>query len=314
MLNRLRNRIRVQTDGQIKTGRDVVVGALLGAEEFGFATAPLVVCGCMMMRKCHTNGCPVGVATQDPELRKRYVGKPEHVIQFFHFIAREVREWMAALGFRTFDDMIGRSDLLDTNRAITFWKAKGLDFSAVFHRVDGPAGGMPLHRAAAVADPGRDGLRTAAAAGRCAGRRQAGRRFSVPIRNTDRAVGTLISSRIARRMATRGCPTDQITLEFEGSAGQSFGAFAAKGLTLILKGEANDYLGKGLSGGKIVVKPAPGASYDPAREHHRRQRAALWRDLRRGLSERAGRASGSPSATAGPGRWSKAWATTAANT
>ena len=136
VLNKLRDRIRVQTDGQIKTGRDVVVGALLGAEEFGFATAPLVVCGCMMMRKCHTNGCPFGVATQDPELRKRYVGQPEHVIQFFRFIARETRELMAQLGFRKFDDMVGRSDLLDVNQAVTFWKAKGLDFSAVFHRVD----------------------------------------------------------------------------------------------------------------------------------------------------------------------------------
>jgi len=252
----------VQTDGQIKTGRDVVIGALLGAEEFGFATAPLVVCGCMMMRKCHTNGCPFGVATQDPDLRKRYAGKPEYVIQFFRFIARETRELMAQLGFRKFDDMVGRSDLLDTHKAVTFWKAKGLDFSAVFHRVDAtpeesrftapqtsPIGGaldvelLPQLEAA------------------LAGKKQAA--LKRDIRNTDRAVGTLISSRIARQHGHAGLPDGQIALEFEGSAGQSFGAFAAKGLTLTLRGEANDYLGKGLSGGRIVVTPAPGADFDP---------------------------------------------------
>jgi glutamate synthase domain-containing protein 2/glutamate synthase domain-containing protein 1/glutamate synthase domain-containing protein 3 len=263
VLNRLRNRIRVQTDGQIKTGRDVVVGALLGAEEFGFATAPLVVCGCMMMRKCHTNGCPFGVATQDPELRKRYVGKPEHVIQFFRFIAREVRENMAALGFRKFDDLVGRSDLLDTNRAITFWKAKGLDFSAVFHRVDAKpeecrfTAKTPVSLRGTLDHEWLPELEEALAGGKPA-------KFRHAVCNTDRAVGTLISSRIARRHGHKGLKDDQITLELEGSAGQSFGAFAAKGLTLVLSGEANDYLGKGLSGGKIVVKPAPGAGYDPA--------------------------------------------------
>ena len=263
VLNHLRSRIRVQTDGQLKTGRDVVIGALLGAEEFGFATAPLVVCGCMMMRKCHTNGCPFGVATQDPELRKRYVGKPEHVIQFFRFIAREVRELMAALGFKKFDDLVGRSDLLDTNRAIAFWKAKGLDFSAVFHRVDAKPEDCRFTRP--QPSPIQDAmgyallpeLEDALAGGRPV-------RLKLPVRNTDRAVGTLISSRIARRHGHQGLPDGQITLEFEGSAGQSFGAFAAKGLTLVLSGEANDYLGKGLSGGRIVVKPAPGATFDPA--------------------------------------------------
>ena len=263
VLNRLRNRIRVQTDGQIKTGRDVVVGALLGAEEFGFATAPLVVCGCMMMRKCHTNGCPFGVATQDPELRKRYVGRPEHVIQFFRFIAREVRECMASLGFRTFDDMVGRSDLLDTNKAIAFWKAKGLDFSALFHRVE--AKPEECRFTAPQPSPIRDALDytllpklvDAISGGQPVG-------LKLAIRNTDRAVGTLISSRIARKHGHKGLPDGRITLEFEGSAGQSFGAFAARGLTLVLNGEANDFLGKGLSGGKIVVKPAPGTSFDPA--------------------------------------------------
>jgi glutamate synthase domain-containing protein 2/glutamate synthase domain-containing protein 1/glutamate synthase domain-containing protein 3 len=263
VLNHLRNRIKLQTDGQIKTGRDVVIGGLLGAEEFGFATAPLVVCGCMMMRKCHTNGCPFGVATQDPELRKRYVGKPEHVIQFFRFIAREVREWMATLGFRKFDDLVGRSDLLDVNRAITFWKARGLDFSAIFHRVPATPeecrytvkSPSPLHGSMGLELLPK--LEAALAGGKPVKIKRA-------VRNTDRAVGTLISSRIARRHGHKGLPDDQITLEFEGSAGQSFGAFAARGLTLVLNGEANDYLGKGLSGGKIIVKPAPGATFEPA--------------------------------------------------
>ncbi len=264
VLNRLRDRIRVQTDGQLKTGRDVVVGALLGAEEFGFATAPLVTCGCMMMRKCHTNGCPFGVATQDPELRKRYAGKPEYVIQFFRFIAREVRERMAQLGFRKFDDMVGRSDLLDVNRAITFWKAQGLDFSAIFHRVEAKpeecrfTSPQPSPIRAAMDYGLLPELEDALAGGKPAKIRRA-------IRNTDRAAGTLISSRIARKYGHAGLPEDQIALEFEGSAGQSFGAFAAKGLTLVLRGEANDYLGKGLSGGRIAVKPAPGADYDPAK-------------------------------------------------
>ena len=264
VLNRLRDRIRVQTDGQIKTGRDVVVGALLGAEEFGFATSALVVCGCMMLRKCHTNGCAFGVATQDPELRKRYVGKPEYVVQFFRFIAREVRESMAALGFRAFDDIVGRSDLLEVNRAITFWKAQGLDFSAVFHRVEAkpeecrftnpqpsPIADALDYRVLPKVQAAIDGGESAS--------------LKLAVRNTDRAVGTVISSRIARRHGHKGLPDGRITLEFEGSAGQSFGAFAAKGLTLILNGEGNDYLGKGLSGGKIAVRPAPGATFDPAK-------------------------------------------------
>ncbi len=262
VLNQLRNRVRVQTDGQIKTGRDIVVGALLGAEEFGFATTALVVCGCMMMRKCHTNGCPFGVATQDPELRKRYVGKPEHVVTFFRFLAREVRELMAELGFRIFDEMVGRSDLLDTNRAVTFWKAQGLDFSHLFHRV--PAEQKDCYHTVKLPSPIADAMdysllpkiEPALKGGDPV-------KIEMPIRNTDRATGTLISSRIAMEHGHKGLPEDQITLEFTGSAGQSFGAFAAKGLTLVLHGEANDYLGKGLSGGKIVVKPEDTADYDP---------------------------------------------------
>jgi len=263
VLNHLRNRIRVQTDGQIKTGRDIVVGALLGAEEFGFATTALVVCGCMMMRKCHTNGCPFGVATQDPELRKRYVGRPEHVVAFFRFLAREVRELMASLGFRKFEDMVGRSDLLDTNRAITFWKARGLDFSSLFHRV--PAEPEDCRFSVELPSPIQDAMdyallpqvEDALSGGKPV-------RIQRAIRNTDRATGTLISSRIARAHGHKGLPEDQILLEFTGSAGQSFGAFAANGLTLVLNGEANDYLGKGLSGGRIVVKPEADIGFDPA--------------------------------------------------
>ena len=264
VLNHLRSRIRVQTDGQIKTGRDVVIGGLLGAEEFGFATAPLVVCGCMMLRKCHTNGCAFGVATQDPELRKRYAGKPEYVIQFFRFIAREVRELLASLGFRKFDDLVGRSDLLDVNRAVTFWKAKGLDFSAVFHHIETPpearrfTAPQPANTADAVDYRLLPKLADAIAGGPAVS-------LKLPVRNTDRAVGTVISSRIARRHGHKGLPDGRITLEFTGSAGQSFGAFAARGLTLVLNGEANDYLGKGLSGGKLIVRPEPGAGFDPAR-------------------------------------------------
>jgi glutamate synthase domain-containing protein 2/glutamate synthase domain-containing protein 1/glutamate synthase domain-containing protein 3 len=263
LLNKLRNRIRLQTDGQLKTGRDVVVAALLGAEEFGFATAPLVVCGCMMMRKCHTNGCPFGVATQDPDLRKRYEGRPEYVIQFFRFIAREVREWMAALGFRRFEDMVGRSDLLETNRAVQFWKAAGLDFSRVFTFLEA----APEERRFSLPQPSPIAeamgysllpeVEEALNGGPPVHLRRA-------IRNTERAAGTLVASRIARRYGHAGLPENQVTLEFDGSAGQSFGAFAAHGLTLRLNGEANDYLGKGLSGGRIVVRPPAGMQVEPA--------------------------------------------------
>jgi glutamate synthase domain-containing protein 3 len=249
-------------DGQLKTGRDVVVGALLGAEEFGFATAPLVVCGCVMMRKCHNNTCPVGVATQDPELRKRFSGKPEFLIAFFTFIAEEVRGLMAQLGFRTFDEMVGRSDRLDINRAITFWKAKGLDFSGVFHQP--PPG--PRHCLEAQ-DHGLDQALDYALLPRLEGAIMGGTpvKIEMPIRNVHRTVGAVISSRIARRYGHAGLPPDAITLSFTGAAGQSFGAFASHGMTLLLKGEANDYVGKGLSGGRIVISPYPGAAYDPAR-------------------------------------------------
>jgi len=260
--NKLRDKIRVQTDGQLKTGRDVVIAALLGAEEFGFATAPLVVCGCVMMRKCHENTCPVGVATQDPELRKRYAGKPEYVENFFRMLAGEVREHMAGLGFRTMDEMVGRCDMLETDRAIKFWKARNLDLSPIL--AGAGEGSETLrcmspreHEIDDVMD--RDLIREAAPA------IEDGKRVEIEraIRNVNRATGTMLSGEIAKHRGHDGLPDDTIVCRFTGAAGQSFGAFAARGLTLVLEGEANDYLGKGLAGGRIVVKQPAGITYDP---------------------------------------------------
>ncbi len=263
VLNGLRKRVRLQVDGQIKTGRDVVIAALLGAEEFGFATSALVTLGCVLMRCCHKNTCPVGVATQDPELRKLFSGKPEYVQRFLTMVARETREWMARLGFRRMDDMIGRSDLLEMNRAIEFWKAKGLDLSKIFYRPD--AGPDEVRRTVAqnheldtsldhqILPLVTDAIETLQSA-----------TVSLPIRNVHRTVGTMISSRIARKYGGKGLPEDTITLRFRGSAGQSFAAFCSNGMTFILEGEANDYLGKGLSGAKVVVRPPPDADFDPA--------------------------------------------------
>ncbi len=261
VLNRLRSRIRVQVDGQMKTGRDVVVAALLGAEEYGFATSVLVSIGCVMMRKCQTNSCPVGVATQDPELRKFFTGKPEHVINYFTMLAEEVRSWMARLGFRSIEEMTGRSDLLDMDRAIGFWKSEGLDFSKVFERPpEGPyrCTEAQTHHLDGVLD--RELIKRAQPALRSCERVS----LSYPIRNADRATGTMLSGEIARRKGGEGLPEDTITCSFKGSAGQSFGAFCAKGLTLVLEGEANDYVGKGLSGGRIIVRPPRSSGYEPS--------------------------------------------------
>ncbi len=263
VLNNLRGRVRLQTDGQLKTGRDVTIAAMLGAEEFGFATAPLVVCGCVMMRKCSENTCPVGVATQDPELRRRFAGRPEYVINFFRMIAGEVREYMARLGFRKLDDLIGRSDLLKVNKAISFWKARNLDFSRILHTVDTEGRAVRCtsgqrHEIDNVLD--RKLIELAEPA--IANGEQI--RAEMPIRNTDRAIGTMLSGRIAKRLGSAGLPDNTICFTFRGSAGQSFGAFAARGLTLTLEGESNDYLGKGLSGARIIVKPPPDAAYDPS--------------------------------------------------
>ncbi|HQR05058.1 MAG: glutamate synthase subunit alpha [Proteobacteria bacterium] len=255
VLNRLRGRIRVQADGQMKTGRDVVIGALLGADEFGFATAPLVVEGCIMMRKCHLNTCPVGVATQDPVLRQRFSGQPEHVVNYFFFVADEVRELMAAMGLRRFDELIGRADLLDTRRGIAHWKAQGLDFSKIFYLPPVPA--EVARRHAETQDHGigkaLDHLFIRQAQSALEGGRPVV--IDAAITNVNRTCGTLLSHEIARRYGREGLAEDSIRVRLSGTAGQSFGAFLAKGITLELTGEANDYVGKGLSGGRIIVKP-----------------------------------------------------------
>jgi glutamate synthase (NADPH/NADH) large chain len=262
VLNHLRDRVRLQVDGQIKTGRDVAIAALLGAEEFGFATTALVVMGCVMMRKCHSNTCPVGVATQDAALRKLFSGKPEHLQAFFMFVAEELRGYMAQLGFRKLDDMVGRSDLVEMNEAITFWKARGLDFSRVFFR---PESSSPV-RCVAAQDHELDQALDLKLIPQVTKAIETGKpiRIEHAIRNVNRTVGTMISSLIAKQYGHAGLPDDTITLSFKGAAGQSFGAWCARGQTMVLEGEANDYLGKGLSGGKIIVKPYRDASYDPA--------------------------------------------------
>ena len=257
VLNRLRGRIRVQVDGQMKTGRDVVVGAMLGADEFGFATAPLVVSGCIMMRKCHLNTCPVGVATQDPVLRKRFAGQPEHVVNYFFFVAEEVRELMAQLGARTFDELIGRADLLDMRRGIEHWKARGLDFSRVFHLPK-----MPPEVARHQCEAQDHGLARALdhqliAAAEPALQKKQPVRLNFKIRNAHRSVGAMLSGAVARAYGHEGLPEDTVHVAFNGTAGQSFGAFLARGLTFELQGATNDYVGKGLSGGRIVVYPDP---------------------------------------------------------
>lgn len=261
--NRLRGRIAVQVDGGLRTGRDVVVGALLGADEFGFATAPLIAAGCIMMRKCHLNTCPVGVATQDPVLRAKFTGKPEHVINFFFFVAEEVRELMAQLGFRNFCDMIGQSDCLDKDRAIEHWKARGLDFTKLLYKPTAPKGvaisncerqdhGLDKvldNKLIALAQPALD--------------RKKAVKAELEIRNVNRSTGAMLSGEVAKRFGHAGLPEDTIWLSFKGTAGQAFGAWAAAGVTLDLEGEANDYVGKGLSGGKLIVRPSPKSGIQP---------------------------------------------------
>ncbi len=263
VLNDLRGRITVETDGQLKTGRDVVVAALLGAEEFGFSTAPLIVAGCVMMRKCHLNTCPVGVATQDPELRKRFTGRPEHVVNFLFFVAEDVRQCMARLGFRTFQEMIGRSDTLRVAKAVDHWKAAGLDLSPLLWRPDVESG--VATRKTQPQDHGLDRVLDRQLVRWCepAIERRETVTLDVPIRNTDRATGTLLSGCLARKYGEEGLRPDTITITFRGSAGQSFGAFLVAGVTLRLEGESNDYLGKGLSGGTIIVTPPPGVTFKP---------------------------------------------------
>ncbi|HEY8548541.1 MAG TPA: glutamate synthase large subunit, partial [Vicinamibacterales bacterium] len=262
-LNGLRDRIVVQVDGQMKTGRDVVIAALLGAEEYGFATAPLVVSGCVMMRVCHLNTCPVGIATQDPELRKRFTGKPEFVENFFRFIAEEVRELMAQLGFRTMDEMIGRVDKLDMRPAVEHWKARGLDYSQILYEPPLPP---DAPRRAMVAQD--HGLARALdneliERAKPALENRTPVEFSLPIRNVNRTVGTMLGYHVTKRWGGAGLPDDTIRIHFHGSAGQSFGAFVPRGITLTLEGDANDYVAKGLSGGRVVVFPPKSATFAP---------------------------------------------------
>src|SRR5215468_5690098 len=262
-LNGLRDRIVVQVDGQLKTGRDVVIGALMGAEEFGFATAPLVVSGCIMMRVCHLNTCPVGVATQDPELRKQFTGKPEFVENFFRFIAEEVREYMSQLGFRTMDEMIGRVDRLNVRPAIDHWKARGLDYSALLHDPDVPT--AEGRRCTTKQDHGLELALDNELIAACRDALEHRKPVSIrrPIRNVNRTVGTMLGSELTRRWGAAGLPDETIRIHLTGSAGQSFGAFVPRGITLTLEGDANDYMGKGLSGGKLIVRPPQTATFAP---------------------------------------------------
>jgi glutamate synthase domain-containing protein 2/glutamate synthase domain-containing protein 3 len=264
VLNNLRSRITVETDGQLKTGRDMVIAALLGAEEFGFATAPLVVLGCVMMRVCHLNTCPVGVATQDPKLRKKFTGDPAHVVNFMRFIAQEAREYMAQMGFRSINEMVGRVDRLEARKAVDHWKAKGLDFSSILYA---PVVGPEVGRYRLMdQDHGLDAsLDRRVLFDLCAPALERGEKVkaTVPIRNRDRVVGTQVGSELTRRYGSKGLPDDTIELKFQGSAGQSFGAFVPRGMTLALEGDANDYFGKGLSGGKLILTPPLAAAYVP---------------------------------------------------
>jgi glutamate synthase (NADPH/NADH) large chain len=260
--NGLRDRIVVQCDGQLKTGRDVVIAALLGAEEFGFASAPLVVSGCVMMRVCHLDTCPVGVATQNPELRKRFSGKPEFVVNFFEFIAQEVREHLAALGFRSIAEAVGHAEMLETRAAIEHWKANGLDLTPIFTVAHNPYPGQDLHQTKpqdhhldeALDQQFLEFSQMALELGWPA-------QFELPIRNVNRSVGTLLGSEVTRRFGGAGLPDDTIEIDLRGSAGQSFGAFLPRGITLRLEGDANDYTAKGLSGGRVVLRPDRDATF-----------------------------------------------------
>jgi glutamate synthase (NADPH/NADH) large chain len=262
LLNGLRDRIVVQTDGQLKTGRDVIIAALLGAEEFGFASAPLVVSGCIMMRVCHLDTCPVGIATQNPELRKKFTGRPEFVVSFFEFIAEEVREHLAALGFRSLDEAIGHAEVLDTRKAVDHWKASGLDLTPILHVPEFDEAIQDRHCTKAQ-DHGLDRALDNTLIQLCEGALEDGQpvTLELPIRNVNRTVGTMLGYELTTRYGGGGLPDDTIQIRFTGSAGQSFGAFVPSGITLRLVGDANDYLGKGLSGGRIVVSPSPDAPF-----------------------------------------------------
>ena len=313
--NGLRGRVILQTDGQLKTGRDVAVAALLGAEDFAFSTAPLVATGCIMMRVCHLNTCPVGIATQDPELRKRFTGTPENVINYFFFVAEEVREYMAQMGFRTFEEMIGRTDRLKMRKAIEHWKARGVDLSAILHSVEAPEGrGYTPRR-----DPGpqpRESLDNELIEKcRPALENQEPVRFEQPItEHQPHGRRHALRARSPGRYGNEGLPDGTVRIDFHGVAGQSFGAWLAHGLTFSLEGTTNDYVGKGLSGGRLAVFPSRFAGYSAASRRRHRQRRAVRRDRGRGVLQGLRRASASPSGTRAPTLSSRALVTTAAST
>ena len=266
VLNDLRSRVVLQTDGGLKTGRDVIIGALLGAEEFGFSTAPLITLGCIMMRKCHLNTCPVGIATQDPELRAKFNGKPEHVVNYLFMVAEEARRYMAKLGFRTIDEMVGKAEVLKTDAAIKHWKMDGLDLTKVLAPATRPHDGVET-----ICTMGQDhGLELSLDmtklldAAMPAIEHKTPTTIDSPIININRTVGTIISNEIAKRHGQAGLPDDTLHINLTGSAGQSLGAFLAHGVTIELEGDANDYVGKGLSGGRVVIYPPRVSTFKPA--------------------------------------------------
>ena len=261
VLNKLRGRVRLQVDGQIKTGRDVVIAALLGAEEFGFATTILVCLGCIMMRKCHDNSCPAGIATQDPKLRKRFIGKPEYIENFLRFVAEEAREYLAKLGLKSMDEAVGRSDLLKMNKAIDFYKSKNLDFSKIFETVNGKEIRFSGKYKKNLENYDRKHLIPSLKEAIETGKKT---ELSLSVRNTDRTIGTELSYIIALKYGEAGLKEDTVNVNFTGCAGQSFGAFLASGITFTLRGQANDFVGKGLSGGKIIIRPPENALFDSA--------------------------------------------------
>ena len=261
-MNDLRSRVTLQTDGGLKTGRDVVIAALLGAEEFGFSTAPLITLGCIMMRKCHLNTCPVGIATQDKELRKKFKGDPEYVVNYLFMVAEEARVLMAKLGFRSIDEMVGRTDVLETNEAIAHWKADGLDLTSLLTMAAKPHPDVKVIKTIPQ-DHGLDSVIDNQLLAICEETLANGTPVSheMPIINTDRTVGTILSHKLVKKWGAEMLPTDTINLKFNGSAGQSFGAFLAGGITMTIEGDANDYVGKGLSGGKVIVYPPKNSSF-----------------------------------------------------
>ncbi|MXX17085.1 MAG: glutamate synthase subunit alpha, partial [Gammaproteobacteria bacterium] len=267
VLNRLRGRISVQVDGGLRTGRDVAVGAMLGADEFGFATAPLIVQGCIMMRKCHLNTCPVGVATQDPELRRKFTGKPEHVVNYFFFVAEELRRIMAKLGFRTVDEMIGQSDRLNMRGAIEHWKARGLDYGRILAKPEADAKTAVYQ--CEDQDHGLENALDHVLIERAAPALERGEpvQVNVAVRNINRTIGAMLSGRVAERYGHGGLPEDTIAINATGTAGQSFGAWLARGVSIFLEGEANDYVGKGLSGGRLAIWPPADAAIGAAEDN-----------------------------------------------